>query len=46
MNINDLPEELKALALLRHKEKPLNDHKKNDKDLMFMFEWGGALIFN
>jgi hypothetical protein len=39
MNINDLPDELKALALLRHEEKPMD---KGAEDLQDMFEWCGT----
>lgn len=42
MGINNLPEELKALALLRCKEKPLKRYKENDKDLIFMFDWADS----
>lgn len=43
MKINDLPEPLKNLAQLRHKEKPhlprINDHNNN---LSAMFEWSSS----
>lgn len=42
MNINDLPDELKALALLRHKENPMRHWENEDKHkfrLEHMFYW-------
>lgn len=42
MNINDLPDELKALALLRQEQKPISSYKTENKHafrLDYMFNW-------
>lgn len=45
MNINDLPDELKALALLRQEQKPMSSYKTEDKHafrLDYMFDWSDS----